>query len=159
MKKQPAYAIRIVKVSSRRIVSAQATTTLDQLPSNVIRLLDRVWKRLRRRGVSKTGRNVVLYRDDGRSVEAGVEVSAPVPETGSVRMSAMPAGRAATTVHWGPYPGLPRAHEAVRQWCEEHGQPLAGANWEVYGDWNDDPEKLRTDVFYLLGTAQRRSAR
>ncbi len=22
--------------------------------------------------------------------------------------------------------------------------------WEVYGDWDDDPSKLRTDVFYLL---------
>jgi hypothetical protein len=22
--------------------------------------------------------------------------------------------------------------------------------WEVYGDWNGDPEKLGTDVFYLL---------
>jgi hypothetical protein len=31
---------------------------------------------------------------------------------------------------------------------------LAGPNWEVYGhwtdEWNSDPAKIRTDVFYLL---------
>jgi hypothetical protein len=31
---------------------------------------------------------------------------------------------------------------------------LAGPNWEVYGhwqdEWNSDPSKIRTDVFYLL---------
>jgi hypothetical protein len=23
-------------------------------------------------------------------------------------------------------------------------------SWELYGHWEDDPAKLRTDVFYLL---------
>jgi hypothetical protein len=23
-------------------------------------------------------------------------------------------------------------------------------NWEVYGDWDDDPPKRRTDVYFLL---------
>jgi hypothetical protein len=31
---------------------------------------------------------------------------------------------------------------------------LAGPNWEIYGhwldEWNNDPAKIRTDVFYLL---------
>ena len=26
----------------------------------------------------------------------------------------------------------------------------AGVNWEVYGDWDDDPAKRRTDVYFLL---------
>jgi len=34
------------------------------------------------------------------------------------------------------------------------GRPLAGANWELYGhwldEWNSDPSKIRTDIFYLL---------
>ena len=39
---------------------------------------------------------------------------------------------------------------AVREWCAEQGHTLAGPNWEVYGDWTDNPAELRTDVFYLL---------
>jgi hypothetical protein len=27
---------------------------------------------------------------------------------------------------------------------------LAGVDWEVYGDWNDDEAKLETHVYYLL---------
>jgi hypothetical protein len=32
----------------------------------------------------------------------------------------------------------------------DHHYTLAGPNWEIYGDWNDQPDQLRTDVFYLL---------
>jgi hypothetical protein len=32
---------------------------------------------------------------------------------------------------------------------------LAGPNWEIYGhwidEWNSDPTKICTDVFYLIG--------
>ncbi|MDB5328046.1 MAG: Bacterial transcription activator, effector binding domain, partial [Phycisphaerales bacterium] len=35
-----------------------------------------------------------------------------------------------------------------------HGHAMAGPNWELYGhwdqSWNDDPSKIRTDVYYLL---------
>jgi hypothetical protein len=27
---------------------------------------------------------------------------------------------------------------------------MTGVDWEIYGHWDDDPAKLRTDVFYLL---------
>jgi hypothetical protein len=29
----------------------------------------------------------------------------------------------------------------------------AGVNWEVYGDWDNDPAKRRTDVYKLLSPA------
>ena len=29
--------------------------------------------------------------------------------------------------------------------------PIAGPNWEVYTHWEEDPAKLRTEVYYLLG--------
>jgi hypothetical protein len=30
------------------------------------------------------------------------------------------------------------------------GAELAGPTWEEYGDWNDDPSQLRTDVFVVV---------
>lgn len=39
-------------------------------------------------------------------------------------------------------------------WCAEQGYPLAGPSWEIYGhredEWNREPEKIRTEVFYLV---------
>ena len=54
------------------------------------------------------------------------------------------------TVHYGPYDRLGAAHDAVMAWCREHGHKTALPFWEIYGDWEDDPAKLRTDVLYLL---------
>ena len=39
-------------------------------------------------------------------------------------------------------------------WCRNNGYALTGPNWEIYGhwkdEWNSDPAKIATDVFYLL---------
>ena len=38
-----------------------------------------------------------------------------------------------------------------------HGLVRVGPSWEIYGhwrdEWNRDPSKIRTDVFYLLASA------
>jgi effector-binding domain-containing protein len=60
----------------------------------------------------------------------------------------------ASATHFGPYGGLGAAHEAIRQWSVTNSRALAGPNWEIYGhwqpEWNDDPSRIRTDVYYLL---------
>ncbi len=96
------------------------------------------------------GRNLALYLDDEIHLEVGVEVFEPFEGDERVSSSSTPAGTVATTVHMGAYDRLHEAHVAIRQWCSENGHTLAGPNWEVYGHWDDDPAKLRTDVFYLL---------
>ena len=39
---------------------------------------------------------------------------------------------------------------ALIAWCNEKGLERTSVNWEVYGDWEEDPAKRRTDVFHLL---------
>ena len=73
----------------------------------------------------------------------------------SQRRAAVPGGIAATVVRMGLYQKLSEAHAAVRRWCAEHGYALAGPNWEIYGDWTDNPAELRTDVFYLLQESEQ----
>ena len=34
------------------------------------------------------------------------------------------------------------------------GPRLAGVSWEVYGDWDDDPAKRRTDIYHLCAEAE-----
>ena len=101
--------------------------------------------------------NVLLYRhkDDPRTdgrmhVEYAVQVRRAFARTGDVFASATPAGRIATATHVGPYERLGDTHGAVQRWCSANGHPLAGIDWEIYGDWTDDPTKLETTVCYLL---------
>jgi effector-binding domain-containing protein len=113
-----------------------------------------VWTVIRAQQVQGAGRHVAVYWDNQINLEVGVEVAAPFPGHGEVVGSATPAGPVVTTTHYGPYSRLYEAHEAIRRWCASNGHSLAGPNWEVYGhwedEWNSDPTKIRTDVFYLL---------
>ena len=113
-----------------------------------------VWSFFRSAGLQRPGRHLALYLDGEGSVEVGAEVSEPFAGTDRVRCSKLPAGQVATTVHLGPYPLLSEAHAAVREWCAKHGHRLSGISWELYGhwqeEWNNDPSKIRTDVFHLL---------
>ena len=113
-----------------------------------------VWSFIRSASLPRPGRHVALYLDAQGSVEVGAEVAKPFVGNDRVQCSQLPAGRAASTVHFGPYTRLSEAHGAIRRWCVEHGHRLTGISWEIYGhwdeSWNTDPSKIRTDVFYLL---------
>ena len=112
-----------------------------------------VWNELRAQQV-KAGRNVAIYLDGSIRLEVGVEVFGAFAERGDVVRSTTPAGAVAWATHFGPYGGLGAAHDAVRKWCEANDRSLAGPNWEMYGhwaqEWNSDPSKIRTDVYYQL---------
>ena len=80
----------------------------------------------------------------------GVEVTREFAGSGEVRPVGTPGGEAAVVRHAGPYDGLAEAHRAIHEWAKEGGRALAGTSWEIYGDWNNDPTKLKTLVMYLL---------
>jgi effector-binding domain-containing protein len=103
---------------------------------------------------AQAGRHVALYWDGSIRLEVGVELHGPFSEDGDVVRSATPAGTVASATHFGAYGGLGAAHDAVRAWCRANDHRLAGPSWEIYGhwqpEWNDDPSRIRTDVYWLL---------
>lgn len=147
-------------------------TTTEVIPTAVIRdrvqpkdfakfvpwACGEVWSFIRAAGLPRPGRHVALYLPEGM-LEVGAEVSEPFAAKDRVSCSQLPAGRVATTTHFGPYPQLGDAHSAVRQWCADQKLELAGTCWEIYGhwekSWNSDPSKIRTDVFHLVSNPQR----
>jgi len=152
------YAIHIEQLSSRPLAVVRRRASLPELAKVIPDACGTVWNVVRAQKIPGAGRHVALYWDDEFNLEVGVELAAPFAGHGEVVGSATPAGAVATAVHFGPYNRLPEAHQAIRQWCVEHGHDLAGPNWEIYGhwihEWCDDPTKIRTDVFYLIKTAE-----
>ena len=114
-----------------------------------------VWNALRSQGV-RGGRHVALYWDWGPTIrlEVGVETDAAFAEQDGLLRSATPAGTVASVTHFGPYGGMRAAHDALHEWCKAGSHTLAGPSWEVYGhwqpEWDADPSRIRTDIFYLL---------
>jgi effector-binding domain-containing protein len=147
-------AVRLEQHGGQPLAVVRRRARPHELSKIVPEACGTVWGVIRAQQVSGAGRHVALYWDDQINLEVGVELEAPFAGHGDVIGSATPAGRVATTTHFGPYGQLGNAHEAICQWCASNGYKLAGPRWEIYGhwvdEWNSDPSKIRTDVYYLL---------
>jgi effector-binding domain-containing protein len=152
---KPSMSYQIELAESKPITTAviRSRVPAHELPQFVPAACGEVWSFIRSAGLPRPGRHTALYLDDG-FVEVGAEVSEPFVGNERIRCSQLPAGRVVTTVHFGPYPRLKGAHEAIREWCARQGHPCSGGSWEIYGHWEEswstDSSKIRTDVFYLL---------
>jgi effector-binding domain-containing protein len=148
------YSVRVEQQGSHPIAVVRRRASAQQLSQVVPEACGTVWRVVRAQRVTGAGRHVAVYLDDQINMEVGVELITPFAGHGEVVGSATPAGLVATATHYGPYSRLHEAHEAIRLWCVNKGYRLAGPNWEVFGhwidEWNNDPTKIRTDVFYLL---------
>jgi effector-binding domain-containing protein len=147
------YTVTVGLLPSIPLAVVRRTATKSELSRLVPECCGLVWNALRAQGI-KGGRHVAVYWDGQIHVEVGAEVSGAFDENNDVFRSATPAGLTATTTHFGPYGGLGGAHDAIHQWCRDNGHRLAGPKWEIYGhwlpDWDADPSRIRTDVFYQL---------
>jgi effector-binding domain-containing protein len=149
------YQVRAEHAGPRLLAAVRGVTTPQRLGADIIRLLDQVWPLLREQS-ARTGHNVVIYHPGEGGVltiDAGVEVFAGFEARGEVRRVTTPAGEVAVTSHNGEYSALAGAYTALEQWCAANGRRRAGVNWEIYGDWDDDPANRRTDVYALLTPA------
>jgi effector-binding domain-containing protein len=148
------HDVRIEHADPLPMAAERFVARPDQLGRAIPDACGRVWKFVKTAGIPDPGQHVAVYLDGQILVECGVLLPGPFPESGTVVRSATPAGRIATTTHFGAYGRLGDAHRAIVDACSAQGHRLAGPNWEIYGhwedDWNNDPSKIRTDVFYLL---------
>lgn len=144
--------VRTEFAAARRLAAVRAQTTRQQLGSDIVRLLDLVWPVLREQGV-RTDHNIVVYypgEAGGLTIEAGVEALTEFTDRGPVRHASTPSGEVAAATHYGEYSDLASTYGALEQWCTNTGRRRTAVSWEVYGDWEEDPAKRRTDVYFLL---------
>jgi effector-binding domain-containing protein len=148
------YTIHVAQVDSRPLAVVRRRALPAELSRVVPEACGLVFGLVRGRNIQGVGRHVALYLDKAINLEVGVEVAAPFEGDGTLLCSATPKGTVASTVHHGPYGRLGEAHRALHDWCQANGQGLAGPNWEIYDhwqeEWNREPSKIRTEVFYLL---------
>lgn len=148
------YTIQIQQFPGRPLAIVRRRATLQQLSRVIPEACGTVWNAIRAQKIPGAGRNIVVYLDNEMNLEIGVELEAPLAAAGDLISSNLPSGIVATTTHLGPYSRLGEAHQAVIQWCNSHDHELVRPCWETYGhwidEWNQDPSKIRTDVFYLL---------
>lgn len=152
--------VKISTVASQLYAAVKLQAHNNDLATTIREALDSVYASLRARHVTKLGHSIVVYHGDadrdlltepkGLTIEAGVFLPALIANDGTVSVLRSPSGDAARYLHRGPYDKLPDAHMRVRKFCSKKGREITGLNWEIYGDWNTDPKRLTTEVFYQL---------
>ena len=150
-----AYEVTFETVAACRMAAVAAAARQAELPRVIPASLGKVHAVLRAGDHGPPGCNVVLYQpgaDGGRAMDLriGVRLSRPFAGEGDVQASETPAGDVAHVVYWGRYSEMHPAHQAAQTGAMREGHRLTGVSWEVYGDWADDPAKLRTDIYYQL---------
>jgi effector-binding domain-containing protein len=150
------YAIRTEQLKPTPIAVVRRRAGKNELSRVVPEACGIVWSAIKAAG-ARGGRHVAVYRHaaDGQfDVEIGAELASEFSGHGEVFASTLPGGQAAATTHFGPYNRLGDAHQAVQDWCAANKRTMVEPCWEVYGhwldEWNKDPSKIRTDVYYLI---------
>ena len=147
------YEIRLEQFLGQQLAIVKRRADKPQLGPIIQAACGTVWNALRSQQI-KGGRHVAVYFDSVFNLEVGAEVVASFAAIGEVVPSMLPTGEVAATTHFGPYQLLGNAHEAIHRWCEANGREPVRPCWETYGhwldEWNSDPSKIRTDVYYLL---------
>jgi len=144
------YDIRIEQAEPRRLAAVRREAKLSELSRVIPASLGDVWAYIKKHNVPHHGLNVAVYLDCKFTLELGVLVDADVADDGNVHPAFTPGGTVAATTHFGPYRLLGGAHEAIKKWCLANGREFAGPSWELYGHWDADESKLRTDVYYVI---------
>jgi effector-binding domain-containing protein len=149
----PPIAVLVQQLESIPLAVIRRQASASELAKIIPECCGLVWNAVREQQ-AQAGRHVALYWDSAIRLEVGVELIGPFTEQGEVIRSATPAGTVVSATHFGPYHRIGSAHEAIRSWCKANNRTLAGPSWELYGhwqqDWNTDPSRIRTDVFYQL---------
>jgi hypothetical protein len=147
------YDIREVTVAARPVAGVRAQVPRGRVAQEFGRYLDRVYAAGKSGAVALDGQNIFIYRalsGELLTVDFCVGNTAPFQSAGAVVPLTTPPGVAAMTTHVGDYGRLGEANAAIIAWCRANDRVRAGPSWEVYGHWNADPSRLRTDVYYLL---------
>lgn len=148
------YDIRIEHFPGQMLAIVRRQATKQQLGQVIPEACGAVWSGLRQRRIEGAGRHVAVYLDTVFNLEIGVEINEAISPCGEIIASSLPSGEVAATTHFGPYQQLGDAHDAIRRWCTAQHRETTWPCWEIYGhwldEWNNDPARIRTDVYYLL---------
>jgi AraC family transcriptional regulator len=154
------YTITEKQLAPQPVLVGQRRVDHTGIAPAISEVLPKVFRFAQERGIAVSGRPFTRYTDMSKgmmTVEPGMPVAAVPPDAGSadgdIRPDTLPGGRAATTMHIGPYDRLGEAYTALERWMSANGVAPAGAPWESYltdPAEHADPASWKTEIFWPI---------
>jgi effector-binding domain-containing protein len=143
--------IRIIDFEPHTGAGIEVVTSRADMGANIRKLFDRLYKP----GALTPGHghNFIFYRDvtkQGLTMLVGVLDRKPGGADPDVKVAHVPGGRVITATHWGDYGKMKSTYDAIEAEIAAKGLKKTDRSLEIYGDWFDDPAKVRTDLQIYL---------
>jgi effector-binding domain-containing protein len=155
-----AYRFLIKDIAPQRLVVRRARTAAFEWGDTLSALFASVWDHLNTGFESVTvGPPMARFREIDAvtvEVEAGFPIAEPVAPQGDFVLVELRPGRAATTLHEGPYERLSEAQAGLEDWIAEQGLHVESTPWLIFWATPDDvdiPAELRTELVWPIAVA------
>lgn len=149
------YTCEIIEQAEQTVASIRMRTPVQDLPKVLGQACGAIAQYLGEQGVKPAGPPFAAYYNmdmQDLDVEAGFPVAQSLEGKDNIQSGQLPACRAATCVHVGPYKDIEPAYNALIAWIKENNLETIGIVYEFY--LNDPqttpPDKLMTKIIMPL---------
>jgi effector-binding domain-containing protein len=149
------YHCEIIDRPAQPTLSIRTRTSVQDLPQTLGKAFGDISKVLGELGEAPVGAPFVAYYNmdmQDLDIEIGFPVARALPGKFEVQSGMMPAGKAATCLHTGPYDGLGLAYKELNAWVVQNDHKTTGVAYEFYVNdpTNTPPAELQTQLFFPL---------
>ena len=148
------YPCEIKDQAAQPTLSIRTHAAVEQLPQVFGQTYGAIMQYLGELGEQPVGMPFAAYYNmdmENLDIEIGFPVSRPLPDRGELKSGALPAGKIATTMHFGPYDSIGPAYEALTQFVQTSGYAPSGVAYEFYfSPPETPPAEIQTQIMFPL---------
>jgi effector-binding domain-containing protein len=147
--------IELVELQPRRALTVRRKMPQSGLGAFFMELFPKLRKAIVAQGATPSGPPFARYYNSDPAAfdtEAGLPFTGTVNAADGARVTTLPGGRAAKTIHIGSYETLSKEYRRIEEYLQEHGLRGGDGPWESYVDdaATTPHDKVRTEVFWPL---------
>ena len=141
------------ETTERDTMSVRTSTPVEKLSEVMGQVYGEIMQHLGPKGIQPAGPPFAIYYNmdmTNLDVEIGFPVATAVEGSGRVKPGKIPGGKAAVTIHVGPYEKIEEGYNSLAAFVKEMNLETESFTYEFY--LNDPgavpPEKLETEIYF-----------